>query len=145
MTLFDQFKTNILRKIPNKSLTHKFKIPNKYLTPSVFLWQCLSVLGLNFTTNYSVIPVILDFLTISDDSLFVQNYGEGGIRTHEQLPIKRFRIVRFRPLSHLSCFISMYRKNQNFIIYLIILIFNPNLHLSSFLSQQSCNPRDLLQ
>ncbi len=28
--------------------------------------------------------------------------GEGGIRTHEQSPVKRFRIVRFRPLSHLS-------------------------------------------
>ena len=28
--------------------------------------------------------------------------GEGGIRTHEQFPVKRFRIVRFRPLSHLS-------------------------------------------
>ena len=31
-----------------------------------------------------------------------QKNGEGGIRTHEQSPVKRFRIVRFRPLSHLS-------------------------------------------
>jgi hypothetical protein len=28
--------------------------------------------------------------------------GEGGIRTHGRLPFKRFRVVRFRPLSHLS-------------------------------------------
>ena len=28
--------------------------------------------------------------------------GEGGIRTHGRFPFKRFRVVRFRPLSHLS-------------------------------------------
>jgi len=33
--------------------------------------------------------------------------GEGGIRTHGRFPFKRFRVVRFRPLSHLSSGLSL--------------------------------------
>jgi hypothetical protein len=35
-------------------------------------------------------------------SIRMLSNGEGGIRTHGRLPFKRFRVVRFRPLSHLS-------------------------------------------
>ena len=40
----------------------------------------MSILGINFTTNYSFIAVILDFLKISDDTLFVLINGEGVSR-----------------------------------------------------------------
>ncbi len=36
-----------------------------------FSWYILTVFGIKYLLNYLVISVILDFLTISDDSLFV--------------------------------------------------------------------------
>ena len=39
---------------------------------------------------------------ISPDPFGSCQNGEGGIRTHGRFPFKRFRVVRFRPLSHLS-------------------------------------------
>ena len=54
------------------------------------------------------------------------------------LPIKRFRVVRFQPLSHLSNFYWLSTKlHEKVMIYLIFLIFNSNLHLSSILLQES--------
>ncbi len=47
----------------------------------------------------------------ADESEQMDQNGEGGIRTHGRFPFKRFRVVRFRPLSHLSR--PPRRKNRN--------------------------------
>ena len=53
----------------------------------------------------------------------LNNYGEGGIRTHEQSPVKRFRVVRFRPLSHLSVIKNIYINLYIHSIYLIYVLY----------------------
>ena len=66
-----------------------------------YFWHKLAMWGLYETLNYCYTYKTLSYCTIWVCKGIPEN-GEGGIRTHEQSPVKRFRVVRFRPLSHLS-------------------------------------------
>ncbi len=60
-----------------------------------------------------------------------------GFEPTNSVSIKRFRVVRFRPLSHLSPFIDYAKNYIKILSILTILIFNSSLHLSSILSQEN--------
>ena len=83
-----------LKKFFSKTLTPKLKNPNTTLTPSDYLWYGLDVFDFSNSRFFSVIPVILDDLTIPDYTLSIWKYGEGVHGDFSNCPVMSWFVLR---------------------------------------------------